>query len=176
MSGIVGAESKSTVKIGLDLAGNCAITVVGVNVSGSVSNGLSVAYEAEFGSENTNTGIGFVYLVPRDNVSFLTVYGLLKPRLTDKNYLVGQLGYSLLFFDTTDLNSVMRGITATFTGDIYYGLGLGFLLDNNSQIEILYSMTKGKGTFNFPGCYSVPFTIPFTIDYSKITLSYGFKL
>lgn len=166
------AFAESTIKIGLDMAGEHKVSVVGVSSSEDVNMGISLSGEYVSAiDKNIGIGFGMTFQIPRaqkdypGNFNFIPLYGLVKIGSVASEvspYLIGQLGYNLLYMG----DNTYKG-DGSLSGGIYYGIGGGLIFRNLSQIEILYSVNKGSWELaGYPN---------FDVEYSKITLSFGFN-
>lgn len=174
-------KSGGSIKFGMDTSGKHKVSGAGLSGSEAVDNGTSVSFEiAPVNDEGIGIGAGITYQLPRNQkdyegkFNFVPIYGLIKicsPPSEASPYFIGQLGYNLLYEGDKDYT----GEEMSLSGGTYYGIGAGLILQDEFQIEVLYSVNKGEGSY--PGGYVYGWYVPpFTIDveYSKISLSIGF--
>ncbi len=165
--------AEATIKFGFDMAGNHKVSVEGLSNSEDVNMGISLSGEYVSNiDKNIGMGFGMTFQMPRSqknysgNFNFIPVYGLVRINSISSEvspYFIGQLGYNLFYMG----DNAYRG-SGSLSGGIYYGIGAGLLLQSRSQIEILYSVNKGS--------YKLAGYPNFDIEYSKITLSFGFNV
>jgi len=164
------ADDIGTVKIGLDMQGEHVVSIQGVSATENVDTGLSLTLE--YGNqinENMLIGCGITSQLPRaqerfaGDFSFLPIYGLVKVGAGSSDispYFIGQLGYN--FFMGDDL---YKG-TGVLEGGMYYGFGGGIIFQKGPQVELLYSVNNGSVEW---------IGYEYDIEYSKVTLSFGYN-
>ena len=162
------------IKIGVDLAGDHEVSGLGLTGSEDVEMGLSLSGEI-FGTigNNFDLGGGMTFQFPRSqedfqgDFSFLPIYGMARWRSSSEKfapYAIGQLGYNFFFGDDDYKGTGV--FAADLDGGLYYGIGGGFIIYKHFQIEALYSVNNGTG--NILG-------IDFDVEYSKISLTFGYN-
>lgn len=165
--------AESNIKIGVDFMGKHKVTINGISAEEDVKTGVSLSGEY-IQAINPNVGIGggITFQIPRSqedyegNFKFIPLYGLVKIHSNYEYqavnfYLLGQLGYNAFMGDND-----YKGF-GTLTGGLYYGIGTGIIFNKNNQIELLYSVNNGS--------YSISgWSGSFDVEYSKITVSYGY--
>ncbi len=163
-----------TVKFGYDLSGTHEVSAFGITVEEDVESGISVGGEFLFhANPNIDFGIGLSHQLERSfedvpaEFQFTSLYGTvrLKTNLEPVDpYICGQLGYGYL-----DGDSDYRGTgiyEADLEGDLYYGLGLGAIINKHFLIELLYTVNEGTGRLEY-------FQIEGDIRYEKMTMNIG---
>lgn len=191
-------KSRCSIKIEVDTLGRHKVLRKGLEGLGGSKNvetgiSLSIEYGSEYGSINDTSiklGIGTTYQIPRSlknfegDFNFIPIYSLIKIcSVTNEptTYLIGQLGYNVLYEGESDYKGEL-----SLRGGIYYGIGVGLILNHNFQIEALYSINKGEGDYSggtvehydsdYGWIYSYVSPMSFDIGYSKISLSIGFRI
>jgi len=179
-----------TIKGGLDVMGNLELELDGESTDGDMKTGINLGAEYIFPlSDMIGIGPGAAYMLPRGvdeddavdgKLSFLPVYGVLNICLKSGGeitpFIVGQIGYSFGFMDSTMKDDLESGIeeeigeevALEMEGGLYWGIGGGILLSNNIQIELVYNVNNGKIT-------SDDVDGEIDVEYSKITVTVGYK-
>ena len=93
-------------------------------------------------------------------INFIPLYGLVQYKF-NQFYAVGRLGYDLFNMQ----NFGPPGYS--FTGGIYYGVGAGYNINRNMEVEAVYGICNMSQTF-------LGDTI-MTGTSSKLGLSFGYK-
>jgi hypothetical protein len=181
---------ENILKLSVDFAGKhhvaSSISVGNVSDTGSATEDTTQALTLTgetvgYLDDNVGLGLGISYQIPRKmtnyegQFNFMPFYGLLKIRskpVTGRTYFygVGQLGYNLFYGDES-----YKGASATLSGGLYYGLGIGWIIEN-LNIEFLYSVNHGSlkdsGYLYYNGSYYYT-TLKSDIDYSQINMKVG---
>jgi hypothetical protein len=163
-----------TVKLGIDLAGDHEVSGYGLSGSDDVETGFSLTGEL-FGKVSNifDIGGGVTIQIPRSQEDFagdfyfIPLYGMIRARIETETvtpYFIGQLGYN--FFDGDSDYKGYGILEADLEGGLYYGLGAGIIIGKHFLIEALYSVNNGTGTI---------LGYEFDIEYSKVTLNFGYN-
>ncbi len=166
------AFAEITLKIGADIAGDHKISgnISDYNISGKddVETSFSLSGEYIKRVQNFEFGAGLTLMVPRSldeytgDFYFIPVYGLFKIRSESEkiaHYFTGHFGYSFFLGDN---EYEARGIS--LKNDLYLAGGLGVIIGNKWQVEVLY--TSNNGEIEIYGQN-------FEVEYKKVTLSLG---
>ncbi|MCP3924104.1 MAG: hypothetical protein GY714_16110 [Desulfobacterales bacterium] len=164
------AEDLLTIKAGIDLSGDHDISNGKNSRSDSVDNAISLAAEYVVIDDDYGFGGGISLQNLRNpegwsgDFYFTSIYGLIKIGSFSENdkspYFIGQLGYNILSGNSDYSSGV------SLKGGIYYGIGFGIDLNENFQLETLYSVNNGiaesSGT-------------DIDVKYTKLTISVGYN-
>ncbi|RCW86003.1 outer membrane protein with beta-barrel domain [Halanaerobium sp. DL-01] len=111
--------------------------------------------------------------------NFIPVYGAAKYNFAAENkyrpYLFGHLGYN--FFDIDMLNALEGAGYADDIdekGGLYYGLGAGVNISENTALELMYSVNNGKVEGEYENNSTIE-DFEFDVEYSKFTLAVAYK-
>jgi len=159
-----------TLKLGVDFDGDHEVSGYGLSGTEQVDTGVSFSGElfTKIGY-NLDLGGGITVQIPRSQENFegdfyfIPIYGAIRTRFETGNvapYFIGQLGYN--FFDG---DSDYKGY-ADLEGGLYWGLGGGVIINQHFLIELLYSVNNGTAEV---------FGYEFDIEYSKVTLNFGYN-
>jgi len=168
---------------------NSKFSVEGYSGEEDVKSGLSVSLERIwFNRDNIGYGLGLTYQNPRaldtdcnsGKFSYIPIYFLVKNGSNyddDPLYFIGQVGLSYYTGDDT-----WKG-DGSLSGGLYYGVGIGIQTGEKSQLEILYSVNRGEGSWEstylawdpYYGYYYETMSYTVDVEYSKISISYGYK-
>lgn|GEM_PF-6393261 len=191
------------VKLGYDFSGNLKKSQTQVNVpsypvytyttittpetNSRVTEGTSLSIEGLGYPINEHLGVGFglTYQLPRTcdgNFNFLPLYYTMKLRTTIKQvhpYLLGQLGYNLVFPDSTfkpDTSFMSGGLYTAFGGGISYKNWFFEILATQHHASVTdsgyTSMLIDNGTNRYVYTY---YPTQRDITYSKITANVGMR-
>ena len=159
-----------TIKLGVDLAGDHDVSAPGDSESYDVDTGVSLSGEL-FGKigNNFDIGVGITYQFPRSiedfegDFNFIPIYFMIRARIETENiapYFIGQLGYN--FYEGED---EYKG-TLDLEGGLYYGLGVGVIIKKPFIIEAIFSVNNGTAEGS---------NIEYDVEYSKVTLNFGYN-
>lgn len=163
-----------TLKLGIDFEGDHEVSGYGLSGTGDVDTGVSLSGElfAKV-SNNLDIGGGITVQIPRSQKDFegdfyfIPLYGAIRARFETGNvapYIIGQVGYN--YFDG-DSDYKGYGIyEADLEGGLYWGLGGGVIINKHFLTELLYSVNNGTAE---------DFGYEFDIEYSKVTLNFGYN-
>jgi len=162
------------VKLGVDFDGDHDVSGYGFSGTEEVDTGVS--FSAELFTKigyNLDLGGGITVQIPRSQKDFegdfyfIPVYGAIRARFESGNvapYFIGQLGYN--FFDGDSDYKGSGVYEADLEGGLYWGLGGGVIINKHFLIELLYSVNNGTAE---------ELGYEFDIEYSKITLNFGYN-
>jgi hypothetical protein len=128
-------------KVGVDTAGTIDISTYPKDEDVDFSTSLGFEFLHPI-SNKTTIGTGLEYQFKRQDATdhefhFIPIYGLIRLKLSDARdmdlYLTGKAGCN--FFKYEDLDC---------RGGLYYGIGAGVIFDKEFELELLYSVSKGK--------------------------------
>ncbi len=137
-----------------------------------------------FEEEEEDSLYGISALVGLADWNFIPIYGAAKYNFAAENkykpYLFGHLGYNL--FDI-DLLNALEGTGYADNdidekGGLYYGLGAGVNISENTALELMYSVNNGKIEGEYTEGINGDSTIEdfdFDVEYSKFTLAVAYK-
>ncbi|MFH1930930.1 MAG: hypothetical protein ABIN18_04985 [Pseudomonadota bacterium] len=163
-----------TFKLGIDLSGDHEVSGYGLSGTEDVETGFSLTGEL-FGkiSNIFDIGGGITVQIPRSQEDFegdfyfIPLYALIRARIETEKvtpYFIGQLGYNLFEGDSDYKGSGIY--KADLEGGLYWGLGAGIIIRKNFLIEVLYSVNNGTAE---------ALGYEFDIEYSKVTLNFGYN-
>ena len=163
-----------TVKLGIDFSGDHEVSGYGLSGTEDVDTSVSLSTElfAKI-SNNLDIGGGISVQIPRSQKDFegdfyfIPLYGAIRARFETENvapYFIGQIGYNFFGGDSDYKGYGM--LEADLEGGLYWGLGGGVIINKHFLIELLYSVNNGTAEV---------LGYDFDIEYSKVTLNFGYN-